>query len=139
MYFLLIALFLGYAILLLLRAFSYRNGGKQLIPQGDLSSDERTYWKEMTAKQKKGFLIGAVGAVLAAASVALKRALPAEIGCITLLGAMVYTLAILCRKTPFPPSAPTEKLQKRWKIILLIGAFLGLILTQFVFGYFNSL
>ncbi len=101
--------------------------------------EDRDYWEKMTVTFKKGLIVGAIGSGVAAIALIIKQPIIAEICCITLLASLVFPLATLSRKTAFRPCAETEKLQKRWQTILLLGAFLSLILTQFVFGYFNSL
>lgn len=139
MNYLLILLFSGTAIALLLVGFSYRNGSRTLSVDASSPASDRDYWKDMTKKMTTGFFVGAAGSILAAVAIALTLPVPAEIGCITLMAAMVFPLAILSRKLTFKPCEATERLQKRWKIILLIASFGALILTQFVFQYFNSL
>ncbi len=139
MNYILILLFSAAAVTLLLFGFSYRSGGRSISPGADAPAADRDYWKEMTKKIMIGHFVGAIGAVLAAFAIALTLPIPAEIGCITLMAAMVFSLAILCRKLAFRPCEETEKLQKRWKIILLIASFVALFLTQLVFQYFNSL
>lgn len=139
MNYLLILLFSAAAILLLIFGFSYRNKDRALSIGADAPSADRTYWAEMTRKVMIGFFVGAIGAVLAAISIAILRPIPAEIGCITLMAAMVFPLALFCRKLSFKPCEATEKLQKRWKTILLIASFAALFLTQLVFQYFNTL
>lgn len=139
MNYILILLFSAAAIPLLIFALSYRNGSRALSVGANSPSSDRDYWKEMTKKVMIGFFVGAAGAVLAAIAIALTLPVPAEIGCITLMSAMVFSLAILCRKTAFKPAEATEKLQQRWKIILLIASCGALFLTQLVFQFFNSL
>lgn len=102
-------------------------------------SADRKYWETISAKFKKGYLVGAIGALAAAISIFFKQPVPAEIGCLVLLAALVFTLAILCRKTGFKVCNETLTVQKRWKLILLIACIAALILTEFVFAYFNSL
>lgn len=134
----LIILFAAIAILLLLAGLSYRDGKHALTIQNS-SSDDRAYWKGMTRKFMKGYFIGSVGALLTAIAIALKIPVPAEIGCITLAAAFVFSLAILCRKTNFKPSTETENLQKRWKTIFLLVCVGLLFITQLVFQYFNNI
>ncbi len=134
----LIILFAAIAILLLVAGLSYRNGKRSLSIQTPSSAD-RDYWKAMTRRFIKGSFIGAAGAFLSALAIALKMPVPAEIGCITLAAAFVFPLAILCRKTDFKTCAETEKLQKRWKTILLLICMGLLLLTQLVFQYFNNI
>lgn len=139
MNYVLILLFSAAAIALLLLGFSYRNGARALSPGADAPSADRDYWKAMTKKMTTGHFVGAIGAALAAFAIALNLPIPAEIGCITLLAAMVFLLAFLCRKVTFTPCDATEKLQKKWKIIFLVLSFAALFLTQMVFQYFNQL
>ncbi len=134
----LIVLFAAIAILLLLAGLSYRDGKQSLSIQNPAAAD-RDYWKAMTRKFMKGYFIGAAGALLTALAIALKMPIPAEIGCITLAAAFVFTLAILCRKTNFKPCAETENLQKRWKTIFLLICVGLLFITQLVFQYFYNI
>ncbi len=90
----------------------------------------------MLKKLKKGAFIGAGGGLLTAIAIALKLPLPAEVGCITLLAAAVFTLAMLCRKTDFRPCEETLRYQKKYKFLLLVASFGALYLTQLVFQYF---
>lgn len=137
-YFLIILLSFA-AIALIYLGFSYRNHthGIQASPQAPI--DDQAYWKEMTKKMMVGYFAGGFGAALTAFAIALTLPIPAEIGCITLMSAFVFTLAILCKKLPFHPCDETEKLQKRWKLILLAASFGSLFLTQQVFQYFNTI
>lgn len=139
MSYILIVLFVAFSAGLFLMGYSYQNGSRKLAAPATAPADDRSYWENMTKKLKKSYFIGAAGGVLAAAAVALKKPVPAEVGCITLMAALVFGLAILCRKTGFRPCEDTLKLQKRWKTILLCGSFAALLLTQFVFQYFLSL
>ncbi len=101
--------------------------------------EDRLYWEMIAGKFQKGFYVGAAGGLLSAIGIALRNALVAEIGCITLMAAMVFNLAFLCSKLTFRPSTETETLQKKWKMILLGASFLALFLTQAVFQYFLNL
>lgn len=127
------------AIGLIYFGFSYKSKerGFQVSPQSPAA--DRNYWNEMTKKAMIGYFIGGIGAALTAFAIALNLPIPAEIGCITLMAALVFTLAILCRKLDFHPCEETEKLQKKWKGILLVASFGSLFLTQLVFQYFNML
>lgn len=127
------------AVGLIYLGFSYksRERGFRVSPEAPTADQE--YWKEMTKKTMIGYFIGGFGAALTAFAIALTLPIPAEIGCITLMAAFVFTLAILCRKLDFRPCEETEKLQKRWKLILLIASFGSLFITQLVFQYFNML
>lgn len=138
MKYILIILFLAIAAGLFLYASIYCERLQSLLG-GDTPSDDRQYWAQMVSRFKKSAYIAAAGALLAAISLALLRPVPAEIGCITLLAAVVYALAILCRKTTFHPAMQTETLQKRGKLILLIGSILCLTITQMVFQFFLSI
>lgn len=137
--YLLIALFTLSAVLLFYLGFSYHTGCRVLSVAAGAPADDHQYWKAMTKKLKISFFTGSGGSLLAALSLALRRPLPAEIGCVTLLAAMVFGLALLCRKTAFRPCEETLKLQRRWKTILLVFSFAALLLTQLVFQYFLSL
>lgn len=139
MNYVLILLFSAAAIALLLIGFSYRSGKRTLSVEASSPTSDRDYWKDMAKKITTGFFVGAAGSILTAFAIALTLPIPAEIGCITLLAAMVFPLAFICRKSSFEPCDATETLQKRWKIGLLIASFGALILTQFVFQYFNTL
>ena len=101
--------------------------------------DDRTYWDKMTKTFRKGFIVGTIGSGTTIIAILIQHAIIAEICCISLLSAMVFPLAILSRKTVFRPCPETVSLQKRWQLILLVGAFFALILTQVVFAYFNML
>ena len=139
MMYVLIILFLAFAALFFLLGLSYQNGSRRLEIGGDAPADDRRYWEAITVKVKKSAFAAAAGALLAALALALKKAVPAEIGCITGLAAIVYALGTLSKKTVFRPTSETLALQKKGKIILLIGSALFLILTQLVFRYFLSL
>ena len=139
MNYVLIILYVAVAAALCTLGISYHNGSRRLSVSATAPAEDRRYWENMTQKLKKSYFVGAAGGLLAAIAVALKMPVPAEIGCITLMAAFVFGLGILCRKLTFRPSAETEKLQKRWKLILLAGSFLSLLLTQQVFQYFLSL
>ncbi|PWM39816.1 MAG: hypothetical protein DBX52_04165 [Clostridiales bacterium] len=139
MMYVLIILFLAFAALFFLLGLSYQNGSRRLETGGDAPADDRRYWEAITVKVKKSAFAAAAGALLAALALALKKAVPAEIGCITVLAAIVYALGTLSKKTVFRPTPETLALQKKGKIILLIGSALFLILTQLVFRYFLSL
>lgn len=139
MMYVLIILFLAFAALFFLLGLSYQNGSRRLEIGGDAPADDRRYWEAITVKVKKSAFAAAAGALLAALALALKKAVPAEIGCITVLAAIVYALGTLSKKTVFRPTPETLALQKKGKIILLIGSALFLILTQLVFRYFLSL
>ncbi len=135
----LIALLSVAAVGLIYLGFSYKSHerGFRVSPQSPTT--DRDYWKEMTKKAMIGFFVGGFGAALTTFAIALTLPIPAEIGCITLMAAFVFTLAILCRKLDFHPCEETEKLQKRWKRLLLAASFGSLFLTQLVFQYFNML
>ena len=139
MNYVLILLFSAVAVLLIYFGFAYKNQSHGFRLSPNAPTDDRTYWKEMTKKTMIGYFVGGFGAALAAFSVALNFPIPAEIGCITLMAAFVFTLAILCKKLNFHPCEETEKLQKQWKMILLAASFGALFLTQLVFQYFNML
>ncbi len=139
MNFVLITLFVIYCLLLCYGGITYHNGSRKLSVSANAPAEDRQYWATMTVKHKKSFFVGAAGGLLAAIAIAIKNALAAEIGCITLLAALVYALGILCRKVAFRPNDETEKLQKRWKLILLANAFIVLLITQQVFRYFLSI
>ena len=139
MNYVLILLFSAAAVLLIYFGFAYKNKSRGFHLSPDAPSADRDYWKEITKKTMIGYFVGGFGAVLAAFAIALNLPIPAEIGCITLIAAFVFTLAILCRKLDFHPCDETEKLQKRWKLILLAASFGALFLTQLVFQYFNML
>lgn len=139
MMYVLIILFLAFAALFFLLGLSYQNGSRRLETDGDAPADDRRYWEAITVKVKKSAFAAAAGALLAALALALKKAVPAEIGCITVLAAIVFALGTLSKKTVFRPTPETLALQKKGKIILLIGSALFLILTQLVFRYFLSL
>lgn len=139
MYYFVIILYAVCALALIWLGYSFQTERFGIRISATAPVDDRTYWQSMNKKIAKGFFIGAAGSVIVSVTVAFRMMLAAEIGCITLLAAMVFTLAILCKKTDFRPCEETEKLQKRWKTILLIAAFGALLLTQFVFQYFNSL
>ncbi len=140
MMYVLIILFLAFAALFFLLGLSYQNGRRRRLETGgDAPADDRRYWEAITVKVKKSAFAAAAGALLAALALALKKAVPAEIGCITVLAAIVYALGTLSKKTVFRPTPETLALQKKGKIILLIGSALFLILTQLVFRYFLSL
>ena len=136
MNYLLITLYLASSAGLFYLGFSYQNGSRKLSAGAAAPSEDRQYWNAMTGKLKKAYFTAAGGGVLAAIAVALKMPLPAEIGCITILAALVFGLALLSRKTGFRPCAETVKLQKKWKLWLLLGAFGALFMTQLVFQYF---
>lgn len=135
----LILLFSAAAVGLLYLGFSYKRKerGFSISPQSPPA--DLNYWKDMTKKAMVGYFVGGFGAALTAFAIALTLPIPAEIGCITLMAAFVFTLAILCRKLDFHPCEETEKLQKRLKSILLLISFGSLFLTQLVFQYFNML
>ncbi len=134
---LLIALYMAAAAGSLMMALSYKEKGLQ-VPATNPKED-RLYWEMMTNKFQKGYYVGSAGGLLTAVGIALKNALASEVGCITLMAAMVFNLAFLSRKLAFRPSADTEALQKKWKLILLFASFLALFLTQAVFQYFIKL
>ncbi len=133
----LIILYLAGAAGCMLMGLSYRDKGLQ-VPATNPKED-RLYWEMMSKKFHKGYYAGAAGALLTAIGIALKNALAVEIGCIALMAAMVFNLAFLSRKLAFRPSADTESLQKKWKLIFLVASFLALFLTQAVFQYFLNL
>lgn len=135
----LLLIFSAIAIVLIYFGFSYKGGTRGFFVSANAPTADRDYWKEMTKKVMIGYFVGALGSALTAFAVVLTLPIPAEIGCITLMSAFVFTLAILCRKLSFHPCEETEKLQKRWKMILLIASFGALFLTQLVFQYFNLL
>lgn len=135
----LIALYLLFAIGYFLIAFSYKNKSRKIDAGADIPKQDRHYWEQITKKCMKGFFVAAAGGLLTAIAIAIKSALPAEVGCITLLSANVFSLATICRKTPFRPCERSLALQKKCKIILLLLSFAALIMTQFVFQYFNDL
>lgn len=137
--YILISLYLAFSAALLYLGFAYQSGSMKLSVSATSPADDRQYWESITGKLKKSYFIGAAGGVLAALSLALKKPIPAEVGCITFMAALVFGLAILCRKLGFRPCPETEKLQKRWKLILLAGSFAALLLTQQVFQYFLSI
>ena len=137
-YFLIIILSL-LAIGLIYFGFSYKSQERGFKVSPNAPAADRDYWKEMTKKAMIGYFVGAFGAALTAFAIALNLPIPAEIGSITLMAAFVFTLAILCRKLDFRPCDETERLQKRWKGILLGASFGSLFLTQLVFQYFNTL
>lgn len=135
----LIVLYLLFSAVLCYIGFAYQSGSLKLSVSATAPADDRQYWESMTGKLKKSYFVGAAGSALAAISLALKKPLPAEVGCLTFMAALVFALAILCRKVSFHPCDETEKLQKRWKLILLAGSFISLLLTQQVFQYFLDL
>jgi len=111
----------------------------QLKLKGKVPSNDKDYWKKMSRTFHKGFITGAIGCGIAAAAILFRQAILAEISCITVLSAMIFPLALLSRRTAFKLCADSEKLQKKWQIILLFCAFTVLVITQLVFNYFNSL
>ena len=135
----LILVFSAATIGLIYMGFSYRSNERGFFISPKSSPEDLNYWKDMTKKAMIGYFVGAFGSALTAFAIALTLPIPAEIGCITLMAAFVFTLAILCRKLDFRPCEETEKLQKRLKIILLLVSFGSLFLTQLVFQYFNIL
>lgn len=137
-YFLIVLLSLA-AVGLIYLGFSYKSQERGFRVSPEAPTADREYWKEMTKKAMIGYFVGGFGAALTAFAIALTLPIPAEIGCITLMAAFVFTLAILCRKLDFRPCEETEKLQKRWKSILLIASFGSLFITQLVFQYFNMI
>ncbi len=132
--YILASIFLLCTLTLIFAAFKIRLEITAAAPK-----DDRAYWKKMSSTFRKGFIVGAVGSGAATVAILIKQAIFAEICCITLLAALVFPLAMLSRKTTFRPCPETEKLQKRWQLILLLGAFFALLLTQLVFGYFNTM
>ena len=134
----LMAIYLAFGIWFLLWGFSFKNG-KKLLPDAKLLSEERQYWEQMEKKTMKGLFVGAAGGALAAIAIGIRQAVAAEVGCITLMAANVFILAILCKKTAFMPSPETKGLQKRKKLIFLALSFATLFMTQLTFEYFNSL
>lgn len=136
MNYLLIALFLIFAIAYLLRCFHYKDA-KNFFQNKNLK--ERDYWEQIIKKCFKGFLAGLLGAALAAIAIGIRQAVAAEIGCITFLAANVYLLAIFSKKTNIPLSENSAALVKKKKITFLALSFLGLFMTQLVFQYFNLL
>ena len=138
MNYLLIAIYLAFGIWFLIWGFSHKNG-KSLLPDAKLPGEERQYWEQMQKKRMKGLFVGAAGAALTAIAIAIRRAIAAEVGCITLMAANVFLLALLCRKTAFRPSLDTATLQKKGKGLFLALSFATLLMTQLVFQYFNSL
>lgn len=135
----LIVLYLLFAAALAYIGFAYQSGSMSLTVSATAPADDRQYWKSMTGNLKKSYFVGAIGGLLAAISLAMKKPLPAEIGCLTFMAALVFALAMLCRKVKFHPCEETEKLQKRWKLILLAASFIALLLTQQVFQFFLNL
>lgn len=133
----LIVLYLAAAAGCLWIALSYKE--RKLSVPATNPKEDRLYWEMMTGKFQKGFYVGSAGGLISAVGIALKYPLVAEIGCITLMAAMVFNLAFLCRKLAFRPSAETEALQKKWKLLLLGTSFLALFLTQAVFQYFLNI
>jgi hypothetical protein len=136
MSYVLIALYGLAALLLFGSGLSFQKSNRSKA-SATLPSAERTYWADLNKKVVKSFYIGASGAAITAVSIALLQALLAEIGCITLMAAMVFSLAVHCRKTNFTPSTETERLQKRRKILFLVASFTALFMTQWVFQFFN--
>ena len=110
--------------------------GRPISPGAEAPSNDVKYWKTINQKFKKGYFVAAVGGAVTAVAVALTNPLVSEIGCITVLAALVFNLAILCRKLPFKPGLATQILQKRWKTILLLASIAALLLTQLVFRLF---
>lgn len=135
----LIGIYLLFSIGYFLIAFSYKNGSRKIDAGADIPKQDRNYWEQITKKCMKGFFVAAAGGLLTAIAISIKSALPAEVGCITMLSANVFTLAALCRKVSFHLCEGSLKLQKKHKIIFLILSFIALFMTQFVFQYFNDL
>lgn len=134
--YLLIAVYLAAAAGLCYLAIAYRNGSRKLSVSAAAPAEDRRYWDAMTKRLKKAYFAAAAGGLLAAISVALKMPLPAEVGCITFLAALVFGLAMLSHKTDFHPCEETLKLQKKWQLWLLAASFSALFLTQLIFQYF---
>lgn len=135
----LIILFSAIAILLIYFGFLYKSKERGIHLSPNAPSDDQNYWIDITKKMMNSYFVGGFGAALTAFAIALILPIPAEIGCLTLMAAFVFTLAVLCKKLSFHPCEETEKLQKRWKIILLIASLGVLLLTQLVFQYFNMM
>ena len=135
MNFILSAFFTLITAVLLWSSFSLKNDKNTSI-DASFPTDDRNYWKQLRKKFLKSGLIGAVGALLTALALCLKMPVPAEVGCITLLAAFVFALAFVSKKTDVPLCDRSVKLQKKYKLILLLLSLMTLLLTQFVFNLF---
>lgn len=91
----LIVLYLAAAAGCLWIALSYKE--RKLSVPATNPKEDRLYWEMMTGKFQKGFYVGSAGGLISAVGIALKYPLVAEIGCITLMAAMVFNLAFLSR------------------------------------------
>lgn len=139
MNYVLITIYLLIAIGFFALALAYKSGKRKLNAGANIPKQDHLYWEQTTKKCMKGYFVATIGAAVTAGSIAFKSALPAEIGCIVLLSAVVFTLALICRKTDFRPCDETISLQNKCKGVFLAFSIAALILTQFVFQYFNNL
>ena len=129
---------IGIYLLIALCFFCLAFWSKPPIQGENLPSEERKYWEELSKKFKNGYFVASAGGLFTALALILYRPLMAEIGCITVLAAMVFPLAMVSKKTVFKPCPITLQLQKRYKTILLVLAFAALLFTQQVFQLFNA-
>ena len=136
MSYVLIGIFLLAAIALFWIGSAMQKERKTFFADTTFPSEDRTYWKELQRKFFKAAYVGAIGALLTALAIAIKMPIPAEVGCITLMAALVFSLAAVCRKTGFTPCTKTEKIQKKLKLWLLVASVASLLLTQGVFDFF---